>query len=59
MIIDKHTDEYKYLEVKGTLQLLIRELRFMYNQGSFQPALKRYIHNLLKEGELTLKRVSE
>lgn len=59
MIINKHSDEYRYLEVKSTLQFIIKELRFMYNQGSFQPALKRYMHNLLKEGELTLKKVSE
>jgi hypothetical protein len=56
----KHlSDTEKYYEVRGTLEFLVRNLRAVYNQGMFNSAQKRYIFNLLKEGDTTLKKVSE
>jgi hypothetical protein len=49
----------KYFEVRGTLEFIVRNLRSIYNQGMFNPAQKRYIFNLLKEGDTSLKKVSE
>ena len=56
----KHlNDTEKYFEVRGTLEFLVRNLRAVYNEGMFNSAQKRYIFNLLKEGDTTLKKVSE
>lgn len=57
----KHLSETeKYLEVRGTLEYILRALRLAYNQGTFyHPAQKRYIHTLLREGDITLKKISE
>jgi hypothetical protein len=56
----KHlSDTEKYFEVRGTLEFLVRNLRIVYNQGMFNSAQKRYIFNLLKEGDIALKKVSE
>jgi hypothetical protein len=56
----KHlSDTEKYYEVRGTLEFLLRNLRIVYNQGMFNSAQKRYIFNLLKEGDTALKKVSE
>jgi hypothetical protein len=56
----KHlSDTEKYYEVRGTLEFLVRNLRIVYNEGMFNPAQKRYIFNLLKEGDTSLKKVSE
>jgi hypothetical protein len=56
----KHlSDTEKYYEVRGTLEFIIRNLRSIYNQGMFNSAQKRYIFNLLKEGDTSLKKVSE
>jgi hypothetical protein len=56
----KHfSDTEKYYEVRGTLEFLVRNLRAVYNQGMFNSAQKRYIFNLLKEGDTALKKVSE
>jgi hypothetical protein len=56
----KHlSDTEKYFEVRGTLEFLVRNLRAVYNQGMFNSAQKRYIFNLLKEGDTALKKVSE
>jgi hypothetical protein len=56
----KHLNDIeKYYEVRGTLEFLLRNLRAVYNQGMFNSAQKRYIFNLLKEGDTTLKKVSE
>ena len=56
----KHlNDTQKYFEVRGTLEFFIRSLRAVYNEGMFNSAQKRYIFNLLKEGDISLKKVSE
>ena len=56
----KHlSDTEKYFEVRGTLEFIVRNLRNIYNEGMFNPAQKRYIFNLLKEGDISLKKVSE
>jgi hypothetical protein len=56
----KHlSDTEKYLEVRGTLEFIVRNLRAVYNQGMFNSAQKRYIFNLLREGDITLKKVTE
>jgi hypothetical protein len=52
-------DTEKYLEVRGTLEFIVRNLRAVYNEGMFNTAQKRYIFNLLKEGDTALKKVSE
>jgi len=49
----------KYFEVRGTLEFIVRNLRVVYNEGMFNSAQKRYIFNLLKEGDISLKKVSE
>jgi len=56
----KHlNDTEKYFEVRGTLEFILRNLRSVYNEGMFNTAQKRYIFNLLREGDITLKKVSE
>jgi hypothetical protein len=56
----KHlSDTEKYFEVRGTLEFIIRNLRAVYNEGMFNSAQKRYIFNLLKEGDISLKKFSE
>jgi len=56
----KHlNDTEKYFEVRGTLEFILRNLRAVYNEGMFNSAQKRYIFNLLKEGDTSLKKVSE
>lgn len=56
----KHlNDTEKYHEVRGTLEFVLRALRTVYNEGMFNPAQKRYIFNLLREGDMSLKKVSE
>jgi hypothetical protein len=56
----KHlNDTEKYFEVRGTLEFIVRNLRAVYNEGMFNTAQKRYIFNLLKEGDTALKKVSE
>jgi hypothetical protein len=56
----KHlSDTEKYFEVRGTLEFIVRNLRAVYNEGMFNSAQKRYIFNLLKEGDTSLKKVSE
>jgi hypothetical protein len=56
----KHlSDTEKYFEVRGTLEFILRNLRAVYNEGMFNSAQKRYIFNLLKEGDTALKKVSE
>jgi hypothetical protein len=56
----KHlNDTEKYYEVRGTLEFILRNLRVVYNEGMFNSAQKRYIFNLLKEGDTSIKRVSE
>jgi hypothetical protein len=56
----KHlNDTEKYFEVRETLEFIVRNLRAVYNEGMFNTAQKRYIFNLLKEGDTALKKVSE
>jgi hypothetical protein len=56
----KHlNDTEKYFEVRGTLEFIVRNLRAVYNEGMFNSAQKRYIFNLLKEGDTALKKISE
>jgi hypothetical protein len=56
----KHlNDTEKYYEVRGTLEFILRNLRAVYNEGMFNSAQKRYIFNLLKEGDTSIKKVSE
>jgi hypothetical protein len=52
-------DTEKYFEVRGTLEFILRNLRAVYNEGMFNSAQKRYIFNLLKEGDTSIKKVSE
>jgi hypothetical protein len=56
----KHlSDTKKYFEVRGTLEYVLRNLRAVYNEGMFNSVQKRYIFNLLKEGDTSIKKVSE
>jgi len=56
----KHLNDIeKYFEVRGTLEFILRNLRAVYNEGMFNSAQKRYIFNLLKEGDISIKKVSE
>ena len=56
----KHLSEAdKYYEVRGTLEFILRALRSVYNNGMFNPAQKRYIFNLLREGDTTIRKISE
>jgi len=56
----KHlNDTEKYFEVRGTLEFVLRALRSVYNEGMFNSAQKRYIFNLLKEGDISIQKVSE
>lgn len=55
----KHlNDTEKYLEVRSTLEFVLRALRSVYNEGMFNSAQKRYIFNLLKEGDNCIQKVS-
>jgi hypothetical protein len=55
----KHlNDSEKYFEVRGTLEFVLRALRSVYNEGMFNSAQKRYIFNLLKEGDDCIQKVS-
>ena len=49
----------KYYEIYGTLEFILRSLRAIYNEGMFNSAQKRYIFNLLREGDTALKKISE
>lgn len=51
-------DSEKYHEVRGTLEFVLRALRSVYNEGMFNSAQKRYIFNLLKEGDNCIQKVS-
>jgi hypothetical protein len=53
------TDAQKYYECLGTLEHIVRALRFAYNQGIFNPIQKKYIFSLLREGDNTIKKISE
>jgi hypothetical protein len=56
----KHlNDSEKYYEVRSTLEFVLRALRSVYNEGMFNSAQKRYIFNLLREGDTTIRKVSE
>lgn len=56
----KHlSDTDKYYEVRGTLEFILRALRSVYNEGMFNSAQKRYIFNLLREGDTSIRKVSE
>ena len=56
----KHlNDTERYFEVRGTLEFVLRALRSVYNEDMFNSAQKRYIFNLLKEGDTTIQKVSE
>jgi hypothetical protein len=55
----KNTDEINFFESKSTLSYVLKTLRSYYNNGFFQPTQKSVIHNLMKDIELTLKKVSK
>jgi len=55
----KPTDEMNFLESKSTLDFVLKTLRSCYNNGFFQPIQKRMIHTIMREIELTLKKVSK
>ncbi len=56
----KHlSDTEKYLECRATLECIIRALRGAYNEGIFNPLQKKYIFNLLREGDTTIRKISE
>lgn len=52
-------DSEKYYEVRATLQVVLRSLRLVYNEGMFNSAQKRYIFNLLKDGDDCIEKVSK
>jgi hypothetical protein len=53
------SDKEKYFELYSTLECIIRALRTGYNSGMFEGPEKRYVFNLLREGDTVLKKVSE
>lgn len=56
----KHlSDTEKYYEVRATLEYVLKTLRLAYNQGFFDPNQKRYIFNVLREGDTTIRKISE
>jgi len=50
------TEKEKYFEVYSALEFVIRALRTGYNSGLFQGPEKKYVFNLLREGDTTLKK---
>lgn len=56
----KHlSDTEKYFEVRATLEYVLKTIRLAYNQGFFDPNQKRYIFNVLREGDTTIRKISE
>lgn len=56
----KHLNEReKYFEIYSTLEFVIRALRSAYNNGMFNGPEKKYVFNILREGDTALKKVSE
>jgi hypothetical protein len=53
------SDIEKYLEIRGTLEFVLCSLRSVYNEGMFNSAQKRYIFELLREGDTSIRKVSE
>jgi hypothetical protein len=56
----KHlSDTEKYYETRAALEYVLKALRQAYNQGFFDPNQKRYIFSLMREGDTTLRKISE
>ena len=56
----KHlNDTEKYFECRATLELVLKQIRAAYNQGFFNFSQKQYIFNVLREGDTTIRKVSE
>lgn len=56
----KHlNDTEKYFECRATLECIVHALRGAYNEGVFNGPIKRYIFNLLREGDITIRKISE
>ena len=56
----KHlNDTEKYFECRATLECVIKALRVAYNEGLFNGPVKRYVFNVLREGDTTIRKVSE
>ena len=56
----KHlNDTEKYYETRATLEYVLKALHQAYNQGFFDPNQKRYIFSLMREGDITLRKISE
>jgi hypothetical protein len=56
----KHlSDTEKYYEARATLEFILKAIRQAYNQGFFDPNQKRYIFTLMREGDTTLKKISQ
>lgn len=56
----KHlSDTEKYLECRATLEYVLKIIRYAYNQGFFAPNQKQYIFNVLREGDTTIRKISE
>lgn len=56
----KHlNDTEKYYEARAALEIVLKGLRQAYNQGFFDPNQKRYIFTLMREGDTTLKKISQ
>jgi hypothetical protein len=52
-------DTEKYYEARATLEFILKAIRQAYNQGFFDPNQKRYIFTLMREGDITLKKISQ
>jgi hypothetical protein len=56
----KHlNDTEKYYECRAALEHILKTIRFAYNQGFFGPNQKQYIFNVLREGDITIRKISE
>jgi len=56
----KHLNETeKYHECRATLEYVLKSLRLAYNNQLFDPSQKKYIFTLMREGDTTIRKVSE
>jgi hypothetical protein len=56
----KHlNDTEKYYECRAALEYMLKAIRSAYNQGFFDPNQKQYIFNVLREGDTTIRKISE
>jgi hypothetical protein len=56
----KHlNDTEKHYECRATLEYVLRALRYAYNQGLFDGPVKRHVFNVMREGDTTIRKISE